>query len=59
LPVPPFYGEDNPDKAVTWFKDSEAGNRIYAEMTFYREMAQKYGLQLYRSECEGLLGVYF
>lgn len=26
------------------------GKRIYAEMTFYREMAKKYGIQLYMSE---------
>ncbi len=52
LPVPPFYDEGNPDKATTWFKDMEQGNRIYAEMTFYRAMAKKYGMQLYMSECE-------
>lgn len=52
LPVPPFYEQGNPDCAVTWFKDTEEGNRIYSEMTFYRAMAKKYGLQLYQSECE-------
>ena len=26
------------------------GKRFYAEMTFYREMAKKYGIQLYMSE---------
>ena len=43
LPVPPFYEEGNPDKAITWFKDTPEGNQIYSEMTFYREMARKYG----------------
>lgn len=56
LPVPPFYGEGNPDKAVTWFKDTLKGNRIYSEMTFYREMAGKYGTQLYMSECDEIPG---
>lgn len=56
LPVPPFYDEGNPDKATTWFKDTEQGNRIYAEMTFYRAMAKKYGMQLYMSECEEIPG---
>ena len=25
LPVPPFYEQGNPDRAVTWFKDTEDG----------------------------------
>lgn len=56
LPVPPFYDKGNPDKAVTWFKDNESGRRIYEEMSFYRGMAEKYGLALYRSECSELPG---
>ena len=56
LPVPPFYNEGNPDKAITWFKDTPKGNRIYSEMTFYHEMARKYGTQLYMSECDEILG---
>lgn len=56
LPVPPFYAKGNPDRAVTWFKDTEAGRSIYEEMTFYRAMAAKYGMQLYVSECNELPG---
>ena len=56
LPVPPFYEQGNPDRAVTWFKDTKDGRRIYEEMTFYREMAAKYGVQLYISECCELPG---
>ena len=56
LPVPPFYDQGNPDKATTWFKDNEKGNGIYRQMDFYRSMAAKYGLELYRSECEQLPG---
>ncbi len=56
LPVPPFYEEGNPDKAITWFKDTPEGNQIYSEMTFYREMARKYGTQLYMSECDEIHG---
>ena len=56
LPVPPFYEQGNPGRAVTWFKDTEEGNRIWAEMTFYRDMAKKYGLKLYRSACDELPG---
>lgn len=56
LPVPHFYDEGNPDKAITWFKDTPEGNRIYSEMTFYHEMARKYGTQLYMSECAEIPG---
>ena len=56
LPVPPFYEQGNPDKAITWFKDTPEGNDIYNQMTFYREMAKKYGLKLYKSQTEELPG---
>ncbi len=56
LPVPPYYDGGNPDKAITWFKDTPEGNRIYSEMTFYHEMARKYGTQLYMSECDEIPG---
>lgn len=56
LPVPPFYEKGNPDHAVTWFKDTPEGNRIFQEMTFYRRMAGKYGLKLFLSECTELPG---
>lgn len=56
LPVPPFYEQGNPEGAITWFKDTEAGNRIYEQLTFYRDMAAKYGLALYLTECNELPG---
>ena len=56
LPVPPFYDQGNPDRAITWFKDTPEGNRIWEEMTFYRNMAVKYGVQLYISECTDIPG---
>lgn len=56
LPVPPFYDQGNPDGAITWFKDTPEGNRIWEEMIFYRNMAAKYGVQLYLSECTDIPG---
>lgn len=56
LPVPPYYAQGNPDGAITWFKDNEKGNDIYKQMTFYRTIAKKYGLELYMSECEEIPG---
>ena len=51
LPVPPFYDNNNPDGAITWFKEGSAGDGIWEEMTFYRAMCKKYGVKLYVSEC--------
>ncbi len=56
LPVPPYYADGNPDGAITWFKDTPEGNRVWEEMTFYREMGAKYGLQFYVSECTEIPG---
>ena len=56
LPVPPFYENGNPDHAVTWFKDTPQENDIFRQMTFYRQMAKKYGVKLYISKCEELPG---
>ena len=56
LPVPPFYEQNNPDRAITWFKDRDAGNGIWEEMTFYRDMCSKYGVKLYLSECTEIPG---
>lgn len=56
LPVPPFYEGGNQEKAITWFKDTPQGNDIYLQMTFYRAMAKKYGLDLFISECDFVPG---
>ena len=56
LPVPPFYEKGNPKGAVTWFKDTDEGMRVFREMSFYRRMAQKYGKKLFLSECDGIPG---
>lgn len=56
LPVPPYYKDGNPDKAVTWFKDKEQGKDIYNQMSFYRDMCKKYGVQLYKTETKEIPG---
>ena len=50
LPVPPFYEKNNPDGAITWFKDNEDAKKNWDQMTFYREMCNKYGIKLYVSD---------
>lgn len=56
LPVPPFYDKGNPEGAVTWFKDTDEGLRVFREMSFYRRMAEKYGKKLFLSECDEIPG---
>ena len=56
LPLPPYYEQGNPEGAVTWFKDTEKGNEIWQQMTFYRDMGNKYGVQFYISECVDVPG---
>lgn len=56
LPVPPFYQDNNPDGAITWFKDTPEGDDIWRQMTFYREMCSKYNVKLYISECKEIPG---
>lgn len=56
LPLPPYYADGNPDGAVTWFKNTEQGNDIWRQMTFYCEMGAKYGVTFYVSESEEIPG---
>ena len=56
LPVPPFYKEGNPEKAVTWFKDTEQGRDIWKQLAFYRRMCSKYGIKIYKSETKEIPG---
>lgn len=49
LPVPPFYVDGNSIKAITWYKNNPLGNEMYERMGFYRQMAAKYGVPLFRT----------
>ena len=56
LPVPPFYESDNPEKAITWYKNNPSGNGVCRKMGFYFEMAHKYNLELYKTSVADLPG---
>lgn len=56
LPVPPFYKYNNPDGAITWFKNSSAGQDMFSKMTHYIEMAKKYNLKLYITKTNKIPG---
>ncbi len=46
LPVPPYYQDGNPDRAVTWFKESAMDGHIVRELVIYRNLAEKYGINI-------------
>ncbi|WP_367872682.1 hypothetical protein [Luteolibacter sp. Populi] len=46
LPLPPYYSDGNPRRAITWFKDSTMGQPLLDRLLFYRELAGKYGLEI-------------
>ncbi len=56
LPVPPYYEKNNPEKAITWFKNSKKSDEIWDQMVFYRKMCKKYGVKLFISKCDEIPG---
>jgi hypothetical protein len=46
LPIPPFYSNGNPKRAITWFKDSTMELPLLHRLAFYRDLANKYGLEI-------------
>lgn len=55
LLIPPFYAEGNPRRAVTWFRDSVMDHPLLERLTFYRDLAGKYGvgIELVSTEAPG------
>lgn len=43
LPIPPYYADGNPEKAITWFKESAMGSEIVKELSIYQDIASRYG----------------
>lgn len=56
LPVPPFYAAGNPEKAITWFRDTPQGREMFAKMGFYRRMAHQYRIDLWVTTTTGAPG---
>ena len=49
LPIPPYYAEGNPDRAVTWFKEARLTEGMRSRLSFYFDLAQKYGIEIVTS----------
>ncbi|MBB5352870.1 hypothetical protein HNR46_003119 [Haloferula luteola] len=46
LPLPPFYAEGNPRRAITWFKESAMEHPLLSRLSFYKGLAEKYQLRM-------------
>ena len=46
LPIPPYYENGNPDKAITWFKEAAMESLIVKELALYKTIASKYGTHI-------------
>ena len=43
MPIPPYYADGNPEKAITWFKESAIEGEIVTELAVYQDIAGRYG----------------
>jgi hypothetical protein len=46
LPIPPYYNNGNPDKAITWFKETAMQGPIVKNLTLYKNLAGKHGISI-------------
>lgn len=56
LPVPDFYKDNNPEGAITWYKNTAEGCDMLEKMSFYTEIAAKYKLKLYITSTDRVPG---
>lgn len=57
LPVPPYYADGNPQRVITWFKESTMDHPLLDRLSFYQNLAAKYDLliQLESTELPGTI----
>lgn len=46
LLIPPYHADGNPDRAITWFKESAMDSSVVRELDNYRRIAAKYGTEI-------------
>lgn len=56
LPIPPFYEDGNSIQAITWYKNSVQGIKMFSRMDFYLTMAEKYQLPLFITQTDNVPG---
>jgi hypothetical protein len=56
LPIPPFYNDGNSIKAITWFKNTAAGNEITKGLGFYFKILDKHQRKLFITKTNTIPG---
>ncbi|MDF2724616.1 MAG: hypothetical protein K0Q59_4291 [Paenibacillus sp.] len=57
LPIPPYYKEsNNAQRAVTWFKHTEAVRPLIDQLQPFFDIAGKYGVEILKSAADQLPG---
>ena len=46
LPIPPYHKDGNPDRAITWFKETAMDTAVVKELKTYRDIAERYGVKI-------------
>lgn len=46
LPIPPYHQEGNPDKAITWFKESAMNSLVVQKLATYQDIANRHGTKI-------------
>lgn len=46
LPIPPYHQNGNPDKAITWFKESAMNSLVVQKLVIYRDIAARHGTEI-------------
>lgn len=57
LPIPPYHKEGNPQRAITWFKESAMESLIVSKLKVYQDIAKRYGteIELISTESPGII----
>ncbi|MEO5913902.1 MAG: hypothetical protein ABIS50_06690 [Luteolibacter sp.] len=57
LPIPPYHQNGNPDRAITWFKESAMNGPIVRKLGIYHDIARRCGtgIELISSDLPGTI----
>jgi hypothetical protein len=57
LPIPTYYENGNPERAITWFKESAMNGAIVKTLSIYQDIAIRYGtaIELISTETPGTI----
>lgn len=59
LPIPPFYAEGNPRRAVTWFKREALTAEMESRLAFYLNLGSRYGIRFEKETADAFTEVIY